>query len=76
MTVQELIDFLSMFKRDIPVVLDGYEDGFDHISYKGPIRIKTAEDTAIFYGEFDITNELDTEGHSAVLLSRYEDSPN
>ena len=65
MTVKELIEKLQQFPADCPVVLDGYEDGYNEAT---DIRRKTiaSQDAAEWFnGEFDDAEE----GHAAVLIT-------
>jgi hypothetical protein len=63
MTVKELIEKLQQFPADCPVVLDGYEDGYNEAT---DIRTKTVarQDAAEWFnGEFD-----DAEGGDVAVL--------
>lgn len=65
MTVKELIEKLQQFPADCPVVLDGYEDGYNEAT---DIRTKTIsrQDSAEWFnGEFDDTED----GNEAVLIT-------
>lgn len=50
MTIQELCDRLSQFPPDTPVVVKGYEGGFNDVIQIEPLEIQLNVNTIWFYG--------------------------
>ena len=60
MTVSELINELQNFAPDTKVVVRGYEDGYNDILRLNPIKIKKAQETHWYVGEYDRSSDEDS----------------
>lgn len=71
-TVKELIEILETFPLDAPVVTSGYENGFENI--QEPILKELVHEPQNPYwdGEFQPSEQEDTDSFQAVLLRRVE----
>jgi hypothetical protein len=65
-TVGELIEILKTLPADMPVVVSGYEDGYENIYHPEIIKVKHEPENPYFSGEFQIANCID-EGTIEVL---------
>ncbi len=63
MTVQELINRLQTFPKDMPVVIHGYAGGFDDVGTLEEIKVDLNVHSQWFYGK----HEINTEGEATVL---------
>lgn len=73
MTVGELIRHLSGFPKDMLVVVDGYEGGFDDPSppRKVPVRDELGREKSDPHSHYDGRYELDPDGPiEAVVVPR------
>ena len=50
MTIQELCDRLSQFPPDTPVVVKGYEGGFNYVNKIEPLEMQLNVNPIWFYG--------------------------
>jgi hypothetical protein len=71
-TVKELIEILETLPQDAPVVVSGYENGFENI--REPILKELIHEpqNAYWKGEFQPLEQGDTDSFQAVLLKRVE----
>ncbi|MFO7943454.1 MAG: hypothetical protein R6U51_04045 [Anaerolineales bacterium] len=71
-TVKALIEILETFPQDAPVVVSGYENGFENI--REPILKELIHEpqNAYWKGEFQPPEQGDTDSFQAVLLRRVE----
>ena len=68
MNVAELIEHLRKFPDDLPVLIEGYETGWDGIHElrtDGVVRYRKAE---AWDGEYQLATEFKQAGQPAVLL--------
>jgi len=65
MTVKELIDKLQQFPAGTPIVVDGYENGYDSATDVSIIRVSRQVQAKWYDGEFDKSDE----GDAAILIS-------
>lgn len=56
-TVGELITLLQEFDADLPIIVDGYEGGFDYPLDPQEIEIVTDVNTESYYGAHDIPSD-------------------
>ena len=56
MTIQELCDRLSQFPPDTPVVVKGYEGGFNYVNKIEPLEMQLNVNSIWFYGAH-VTND-------------------
>jgi hypothetical protein len=71
MTVQELIDSLNKIEdKTTKMVVRGYEDGFDDISYDSfePLHIELNVNTEWFYGSHGRTASSNPKAVKAILI--------
>ncbi len=65
MTAQELIKSLSMYPPDMPIVVDGYEGGFDNAVRAETIRIALNANSEWYYGRHKQSEKV---GDSEAVL--------
>lgn len=73
MTVAELIEKLSMFKPDLRVVVDGYESGYDELSFLTRKIVDQGWSEPTVLGKYD--DAYPSEGpdaFEALVLTRYK----
>lgn len=72
MTVRELIDLLTHYPPDTPVLVDGYQGGFDvpHLEKRMAVRPARPEERGPWQGRY--ARHLETEGlaFEAVVIRR------
>ncbi|MBF0155542.1 MAG: hypothetical protein HQL64_17550 [Magnetococcales bacterium] len=68
-TVAELMERLKEFDSDLPVVVAGYEEGYNDISSVAPVRIIPETDTRWYCGAHRETDPGDKMTVTALLLS-------
>ena len=59
MTVQELIEQLQNFPKDMPVVVDGYESGCNDVSELEEVGVDLNCNKEWYYGAHEISNKPD-----------------
>lgn len=69
-TVKELIEALKSFPSDMPVIVSGYENGFENFYQPTTIKVKHEPENMYFEGEFQAGEEGDEELFDAVILQR------
>lgn len=57
MTVQELIEALSQFPSDMPVVVRGYESGYNDIQNVKPLSMQLSINKTWYYGAHGSNDE-------------------
>jgi hypothetical protein len=62
MTIQELIDALSAFNPQTPVVISGYEGGYNDISVIKPLTIQLNVNDKYYYGAHDCVKGIHVPG--------------
>ena len=67
MTVAELMERLKAFDPNLPVVVAGYEGGFNDLSYVEPVLLTRNVHEEWFYGAHDVP-ETGQEGLAALRL--------
>ena len=67
MTVAELIEKLKTYPKDLKVLVDGYEGGFNEISAVKTIKVKLNVHTEEYNGPHDDVVDADTE---VVVIKR------
>ena len=75
MTVKELREELFKYPEDIPVVISGYESGFDHISVIRNHSLYEYTDKPYYEGRFQtsldiLKNHTSTDVVKALILKR------
>ena len=74
MTVKELIAQLAEFPADLPVVLDGYEDGLDDVINTTIDKVKFNTGREWWYGRHEYDEE--SEEQAVYLISNKRDGVN
>ena len=69
-TVQELIEALKSFPSELPVIVSGYENGFENFYQPTTIKIKHEPENMYVEGEFQPGEEGDEDLFDAVILQR------
>jgi len=65
-TVGELIKILQQHPDDMPVVVSGYENGYENFYHPYIIKVKHLPENFYWYGQF----QLDDSGTVVLLLER------
>ena len=68
MTVQELINQLQNYPKNMPVVVGGYEGGCDDVDTLDEVKVDLNVNTEWFYG----AHEPNADGYTAVLCISHE----
>lgn len=69
-TVNELIDILKKMPQDLPVLVSGYESGFENFFHPRIANVKHEPENMYYDGEFQEAPKDDTEKFEAVVLTR------
>lgn len=69
-TVKELIQLLKNFPEDLPVLVDGYESGFEHFYTPYIQTLKYEPENMYFDGEYQRINNKHEKNIDAVVLQR------
>ena len=69
-TVKELIEALKSFPSDMPVIVSGYENGFENFYQPTTIKVKHEPENMYFEGDFQAGEEEDEDLLDAVILQR------
>ena len=65
-TVGELIKILQQYPNDMPVVVSGYENGYENFYHPFVKKVKHQPENPYYNGEF----QLDDNGTEVLLLER------
>lgn len=65
-TVGELIEILKKHPKDMPVIVSGYENGYENFYRPSVHKVKHLPENAYFEGEF----QLDEIGTEVLILER------
>ena len=68
MTVKDLIDKLKTLPADVPILVQGYEDGFDGIRTVQEITVARNPDAADYNGEYEEADKKDKDAAPAVVI--------
>lgn len=68
MTVAELIEHLSQFPADLPVLVQGYETGWDAIHALRTDGVVSFPDAADWDGEYVLAADSQQAGQPALLI--------
>ena len=69
-TAGQLIEILKSFPPDVPVVVSGYEDGYENFYPPKVVKLKHMHGQPSWNGEFDEAQDGDKETFDAVVLAR------
>ena len=70
MTISELINELKLYPENTPVLVDGYENGYEHVISVNAISVIQNKKAAWYNGEFDRAEHEHKDNVKAVILSR------
>ena len=65
-TVSELIEILLQYLPDMPVVVSGYENGYENFYHPHVKKVKDFPKNPYYDGQF----QLDDDGREVLLLER------
>ncbi|MCW3808116.1 hypothetical protein [Plebeiibacterium marinum] len=65
-TVGELIEILQQYPKGMPVVVSGYENGYENFYHPCVNKVVHNPDSPYYDGEF----QIDDEGEEVLLLER------
>lgn len=69
-TVKDLKQILAQYPDDMPILISGYENGYENFYTPEEVRkVKHCSENDYYDGEFQITNSGE-EGFEALLLDR------
>jgi hypothetical protein len=69
-TVKQLMDVLKTLPPDLPVLVCGYESGFENFSHPRVLKVKHEPENPYFNGEFQPVQVDDKGTFDAVVLAR------
>lgn len=69
-TVKDLIASLNKFPQDLPVLVSGYESGFECFYEPEILDLVYKQDTMYYDGEYQLPSEGEISDVSAVVLQR------
>lgn len=69
-TVQGLIEVLKTFPPELPVLVSGYESGYENFYMPHVEKMVYQPENMYFEGEFQVAENKDAEAFEAVLLTR------
>jgi len=67
-TVGELIEILQQFPEDMPVVVSGYENGYENFHHPFVKKVMHQPENPYYDGQF----QIDENGTEVLLLEREE----
>ncbi|MFH1729773.1 MAG: hypothetical protein ABIA04_15280 [Pseudomonadota bacterium] len=68
--VSELIEILNKYPKDMVVVTDGYESGYENILYPGIIDVILEPENMYFDGEYQNANDKDKNKLEVLAIRR------
>ncbi len=69
-TVGQLTEILKTMPQDLPVIVSGYENGYENFYHPCVIKVKHEPDNLYYDGEFQAGEEGDGDLFEAVVLQR------
>ncbi|MBW5290195.1 MAG: hypothetical protein Rsou_1983 [Candidatus Ruthia sp. Asou_11_S2] len=69
-TVEKLIESLKQFPQDLPVLVSGYEDGFENLLTPEKINLEYKAENQYWSGEFQETEQKNTKTSIDALVLR------
>lgn len=69
-TVATLIEALKKFPQDAPIVVSGYESGYENIQSAKFLKVQQKRDNKYWDGEFQEVTQEDSDTLNAVVLNR------
>ena len=71
-TVRELAEILKSFPQDLPVLVSGYESGFENFMHPTVKKLKHKPENMYYDGEFQYADKEDQGTFEGVVLIRDE----
>lgn len=71
-TVSQLIEVLQTLPQELPVLVSGYETGYENFHQPTVITLNHEPENMYFEGEFQTAETGDTEIFAAVVLERVQ----
>lgn len=69
-TVGELVGILKSMPQDLPLLVNGYNSGYENVYYPEIRNLTHDVESMEFDGEFQIADENNTGSFEAVILER------
>ncbi len=69
-TVAQLINVLKTLPSDLPVLVSGYENGYENFYHPEIVTMRHEPENMYYDGQFQIAEEKDTDTFDAVILQR------
>jgi len=69
-TAEQLIKVLKTFPQSLPVLISGYENGFENFYHPEILKLRHEPENMYYDGEFQIANDKDENVFEAAVLSR------
>lgn len=69
-TVRELIEILALLPQDLPVLVSGYESGYENFHEPTVTRLTHLPDNPYYDGEYQIAGKDDREWIEGVVFTR------
>ena len=69
-TVAQLIDALKLLPPDLPVVVSGYENGYENFFQPYVSKLKHEPENPYYDGEFQTADEGEKDTFDALILQR------
>jgi hypothetical protein len=69
-TVKDLQKILAELPQDLPVLVSGYESGYENFYAPNILKLKHYPQNMYFEGEFQLAEDKDTDIFNAVVLER------
>lgn len=69
-TVGQLVEILKPLSQDLPVLISGYEGGFENIYQPDIIKVKHEPENMYYEGEFQVAEDGDEYTFDAVVFRR------
>ena len=71
-TVSQLIEVLQALPQELPVLVSGYETGYENFHQPTLMTLKHEPGNMYFEGEFQAADTSDTDTFEAVVLERMQ----
>jgi len=71
-TVEQLIEVLKILPQDLPVVVSGYENGYENFFHPSVVKLTHKSENPYYDGEFQIADKECKGTFDAVILQRVE----
>ncbi len=69
-TVGELVEILKSLPQDMPILVSGYNSGFDNFDHPSILELKHEPENMYFDGEFQRADKESKDTFKAVVLQR------